>query len=75
MSEKVMVVCVDIFTDHTPESVIVKCSECGKKLWCSPWNVDKTPICAYCATKKQNVKSCISLRDLFRAKEFFKRRT
>lgn len=68
MKDKLFVVCVDFMSDHIPESTIVNCSKCGRALWCSPWNLDKTPICFFCIENiKEEKKWVINLRDVIRA--------
>jgi hypothetical protein len=77
--EKIMVVCVLEKDLHTPESVLVKCSGCSANVWVSPWNLDKTPVCAACVLieisrdKKANIK--IARKDVERAVNFLKERS
>ena len=74
--EEVFVICVDIFSDHTPDSLKVKCNKCGKKLWCSPHHIEekRKPICIYCVQKVEDPEFGIDVRDVSRAKKEIKRR-
>ena len=62
------VLCVDLFADHLPESVLVYCCECRKKLWCSPHHVHegRKAICIDCIPKK-NIEIGIHPVDFIKA--------
>ena len=75
MKDKVYVLCVDLDMEHTPESIVVKCDVCGKSLWMSPWNTDKTPVCIECLKSLDNLeemKLVPSKRDYHRAQEYIR---
>ena len=63
-----LVLCVDIFQDHLPGSVLVRCVECQKKLWCSAHHVHegRKAICIDCIPKK-GVEVGIHAKDLLMA--------
>jgi hypothetical protein len=75
MIDEILVVCVNVTQDHTPESQLDKCSECGVKVWCQFHNMHHKKICIDCFRKMQaqsavQIAVGIKMEDIRRAQEY-----
>ena len=67
--EVVLVICVDIFSDHTADSLKAECCKCKRKVWISPHHLEENrkPICVHCVQHVEDPELGIDTRDIVRA--------
>lgn len=67
------VICVYANMEHTPESVVRRCSQCLTEVWCQPHNLLLKPLCLHCGgdkLKNDQAVPCVRIEDVVRAVEY-----